>query len=997
MSDLHISHEKKNFIETYSEKLYSSITAKCPKGSSIVFLITGDIVNKGIENSYELAVQFINSLTENLSSEKYIFHFVTIPGNHDCNFSKEDKVRSLLLNNLEASINVIDDSIIDNVTNIQTGYFKFRDSLNNNIEGNKVFWTQKFKVNNLDFVFNCFNTAWSSTIDESKTKYGNMYFPIDYLKLDTGVITVSLMHHPLNWFSETNKRSIKQYLEKNSDMIVTGHEHDLDIGLRETPNAQTFYSAGKNSFDDYGNLRFTLYSISIDVNGNKSISSSFFNRDKFEDETNYSSIKDNNYKKYKYSLNPLIYESLNKLTSKIIHSEKDDLSLNEIFVAPEFKVNLSAEETDENSEAISHIINFSKLVEELGKGGVNLILGSQYYGKTTVGKRIFHNMLDQGKVVLSISYDDLKVNSVDSSISFINKLCKHSYNDIGIEAIPKEDRILIIDDIDLITCKVYKLIEIVNALKTKFYSIILLGDENLSLATMQIKEAVENIYEMKKFSKRQNMNLVKNWVNTFKSDTLAERENRIRKLFKLVNQALDIGLIPNNPFYVTIYLAQINALGEKIDSITSCAQLVERMIQNYHSSITYKDIDNSGVLNFLQELAWRTFEIDERKLSVKEFKSFVDSYCRGYGLKVSSDEILEIFIFKKVLKMSFDEIKFSEDYFLHYYTAKHLARNYSNEPRVKNDIQKLVDSCYRNDYSNVLLFLSYLMEDRLVFNLVRTKANDLLKNNKLNDLKVDLKNYLQDVPEILSKHGKNEEIQLSHDEIAASTEDRQKDGDELEAYQKSVNNFEFAVSYRCVQLLGAMLQNSSTKILHKEKLEILRDNINLASRIIDNFIDLHMEVQVFEAAKILKNILKRKNKDLNDQDFNQRTKSLIVRIMQVVVVNVIERISNHSANRTLLPVFDEILDRNNYLHNVIDLQLELDHHEEHVTLSKVTDYSKKFSNNVFLNGICKDIVRRFLQITSEEIHIKQSIAAAFEIPYKNIPISTSTNLDKKDK
>lgn len=997
LSDLHIGPEKKKFLDNYVERIHSSVNAKCNPNSSIIFVTTGDIINRGVKESYDLAFDLFENLSTMLKKTKMKCHFVKIPGNHDCDFAKENGVRSTLLKALEMNSTSIDNSIIDNITSIQDDYFNFHSKLIEDRKGNKVFWSQSITIGTANIVFNCLNTAWCSSVDESKARYGRLYYPVDNLKLLSGDITVSLMHHPYNWYTDSNRRNIKQSLEQVSDLILTGHEHEHETSLKETASSQTFYSASRNSFDDYGNLRFTLYDISIDHQGEKNISSYFYNKDRFENEVEFSSIKDNSHKKYKYSLNSQSYDLLNKLTSKIMHTEKDEVLLNEIFVEPEFKVNMTTvdDSEDESREEVASVIGFKKLNEELLKSNCSLILGSQHYGKTTIGKKIFLNMLEQGKMVVFTSYDEVKINSAGVYSSF-SKYCKNSYNDKTFESVPVFDRVLIVDNVDLLTCKVMRLIEIVKEWKDKFHAIIFLGDENLSLALTQMREVFTDIYEMKKFSKRQSISLIRNWVNTFKIEALEEREVRVKKLFKLVNQALDIGLIPNNPFYITIYLAQINALGEKIESITSCAQLVERMIQTYHSNLTYKDIDNSGVLNFIQELSWSIYKIDERKMDLKQYSNFVEVYCKKYGLKINSSEMLSYLAQKKVLKQSFDEIKFSEDYFLFYYTAKYIRKNYSADDLVKKEVEVLVSSCHRTDYSSIILFLSYLMEENLIFKMVRDKLNSLLSKRKSSDLKLDLKDYLHDVPDLLMKKEGDSVKSLSYDEIAKKVEERKSDEKDIVDHHSGDENFEFAVAYRGVQLLGSMLQNSSTKMIHSDKMEILLDNLNLASRLIDDFVNKHIDLQVFEAAKFLKKILMRKNKDLSDQDFLLKTKSMIVRIIQFIVVNIVEKISNHSANRTLLPVYSEILKDDNYFHNVIDLQLKLDHHDDHLEFAKISEYSKKFNNDIFLKGICTDVVRKFLQTTSEEMHVRQKIAASFNIPYKSIPVNPSGNVEKKN-
>jgi hypothetical protein len=80
--------------------------------------------------------------------------------------------------------------------------------------------------------FNCFNTSWVSKIKEVQ---GSIFYPVDIINIPTSNvdIVISMFHHTYNWFQPENGRAFRKLVEKSSDIILTGHEHDQDIIIKD--------------------------------------------------------------------------------------------------------------------------------------------------------------------------------------------------------------------------------------------------------------------------------------------------------------------------------------------------------------------------------------------------------------------------------------------------------------------------------------------------------------------------------------------------------------------------------------------------------------------------------------------------------------------------------------------------------------------------------------------------------------------------------------------
>ena len=75
---------------------------------------------------------------------------------------------------------------------------------------------------------NLLNTAWCSQLHE---RQGELIFPVNLWESagsppNSPELVISVLHHPYNWITSNNARELRAALDRRSDLILTGHEHD---------------------------------------------------------------------------------------------------------------------------------------------------------------------------------------------------------------------------------------------------------------------------------------------------------------------------------------------------------------------------------------------------------------------------------------------------------------------------------------------------------------------------------------------------------------------------------------------------------------------------------------------------------------------------------------------------------------------------------------------------------------------------------------------------
>jgi len=114
ISDLHITNESR--LEQYLPKiscLIETINKEIPKGELLIFLVCGDLINKGDSLGYPLATEILTTIQKKLSDYQTVFEFT--PGNHEINQhleSKLDDFGTFLANFDECKENISNRSVV---------------------------------------------------------------------------------------------------------------------------------------------------------------------------------------------------------------------------------------------------------------------------------------------------------------------------------------------------------------------------------------------------------------------------------------------------------------------------------------------------------------------------------------------------------------------------------------------------------------------------------------------------------------------------------------------------------------------------------------------------------------------------------------------------------------------------------------------------------------------------------------------------------------------
>ncbi|MFC1930153.1 hypothetical protein ACFLW6_04800 [Chloroflexota bacterium] len=98
----------------------------------------------------------------------------------------------------------------------------------------------------------------------------NTLFPVNnlYQKSESDGIVCSVFHHPYIWFETDNVKEFKRFIELNSNLIFTGHEHELDqiSQYKFSGPHNEFLNGGELQGSDKNESKFQIQTIDLDSN-----------------------------------------------------------------------------------------------------------------------------------------------------------------------------------------------------------------------------------------------------------------------------------------------------------------------------------------------------------------------------------------------------------------------------------------------------------------------------------------------------------------------------------------------------------------------------------------------------------------------------------------------------------------------------------------------------------------------------------------------------------
>lgn len=702
-------------------------------------------------------------------------------------------------------------------------------------------------------------------------------------------------------------------------------------------------------------------------------------------------------------LKPDFYERIKNPGASFEHSRVEELELKDLYVEP----NCVEIKLDQSEKKIfGKVFNTSDILQKRLDEPMNIVIyGNEESGKSTLLRWIYDKYYENGFLPILIAGNTIKDIKFHNIIKLIQKEFDKQYvgklegNLLKFDA----DRIiLIIDDFHKIPFKKnrYRANLLFN-LKQFFKNLVLTENTIYQFSKYTTSSGISKYiiedfqkYQLIEFGPKLRYELINKW-------NLLGRENITpNELIRLntdtvshVDSIIGKNLVPSYPIYILTIL-QAKELNSSQKFEFSIHAFYYELLINEALSKAIKDKDNISLFyNFITEYCFFLFnnKIRKQPLSFDKFVEFHDKYCEDYKVSLNYEFTLDVLLKSNLVKIEDNSIIIIYAYVYYYFVARYLANNIY-KPEIRKIITLLCERVHRDEFANLLIFLTHVSKDELIL-------NELLKNSKsiFNEFSPA---QLEDDVSFINKMIKELPEQIFEPvNIVQAKEEDLKEEDELEQQEREFdpNNdiYEYDLNenlstldiisklvraVKSIDILGQVTKKYWGELKADQKYDLANETYMLGLRTLKfyfSLLDNDNDILIDYIKKIHKK--DKKNEVLTKEEIKDASTIFLFGLCVRATFAIIKRITDAIGYDKLSGTFEDILKENNFNSvKLIDLSIKFDYNEEFPFLD-LKKLNEETTNQFLPNVVLRQLVVYYMRIYHTSISEKQKLSSILGI------------------
>ncbi len=386
-------------------------------------------------------------------------------------------------------------------------------------------------------------------------------------------------------------------------------------------------------------------------------------------------------------LNKEYLDQINDLGVKLIHPNKDDLVLDDVFTYPDLEY---VENEDRKKISSNTLLD---LGTEYNKC---IIFGEDLAGKTSLAFTLQKNLNEKGMIPLYIKAEEIKHSDFNKFSNVLVRKFEKQYSDdqVSVEVFKRiltekrQTLIIIIDNFESLAIKriTAQMIFFKN-LKEIFENIFLFANMSIEIEVMAKSESKEMLQGFKVLGIKQlghvlRDELIEKWLTVEQKETLSDGDLLIQKneISQKIKIAVGVNFIPTYPLYLLTIL-QLQGSHNRLQDSTY-AELYRYLINQALGVANARAEDLDFYHTYLSYIAHYFFTHKAKELSEEEMLIMYDEYSKMMDIEKSFEKVHGLLMKAKILKNECEFYSFNHNYSYYFFVAKYLSDNLEN-PEIK--------------------------------------------------------------------------------------------------------------------------------------------------------------------------------------------------------------------------------------------------------------------------------------------------------------------------
>jgi hypothetical protein len=1009
LSDLHFSVEKwpDNPVLARASKVIAAIASLFAAGvDGCILLVNGDVAYAGLSAEYDFAEKFLTEIKvglEGIFGKDKCFP-ILLPGNHDCNFKLDNDARRQLI--AEPLLEGFGDgSVADICTKLQEDFFnfcqRFQGYLKPIVGMDRIFAEHRIPFGSEELVIRILNSAWCSRLNE---RPGSLVAPAAVLKplftmSGPASLVVTAFHHPYSWMEAVSARATRHIIESSSDLVFTGHEH-----VAET-YAKTGFLGEHNEYIEAGPLQengkpsdseFNV--VAVDTGRGSYVVNHFvWAEDLYETVTESIErpfIRNNARLQGEFQLNEVFRSELSDTDTVYQHPFKDTITLDDIYVYPDVRefvpliattlakgpkvnsrdTNYSTKNDQSQPRASRRAIKGREIIDHvIGKRRVALSAPDRA-GKTALARTLFKDLLRNGRMPLLVNGDEVDTRIANTLSSFLDKSYRTQYSgpkaskywQLGID-----DRALIIDDFDKLPNVRVVRESLLKEAAARFGTIVIIGGPALrfqELVSNDSEAALLGDYthcEILGYGHKLRSQLIRRWFVMNRDGEIADDvvDQQLSQLEKIINIILGRDLLPPFPSYILLLLQALELRYPVDVTAASYGKLYQAFLT---ACLAKRKLDIETAFSYLSELAFVFFD---RKIDCFDDVNALDwhaNYVAEYKNPLDYAAVRDDLVAAGILVYRNGAVRFRVRAAYYFFTAQYIS-SHVDAAEMQVRVKDLAGKLYREDASNIILFLCHLNRDPVILSEVLSNANCLFADVPETDLNEDLRFTGELVARLHSPtllHGNPEKRHQELLEAQDAAEVESDHTDEMYAYKREEETNEESEqrrqiaqingSFKTIQILGQIARSFAGSLKGEQKRELAEACFGLGLRLLKFGFDA-FRLSKEEYGTALQRRFRRRDSKLSEEKAGELANATVFMLVDMVTYGIIRHVAGSLGVERLSMTFKEIRDKRSSLAiRTLDAAIQLEHFAN-VPESLVIDLYQEFNGNILMESVVRHL------------------------------------------
>lgn len=655
----------------------------------------------------------------------------------------------------------------------------------------------------------------------------------------------------------------------------------------------------------------------------------------------------------------------------LVHRKADRVKLTDIYVLPD--IEFDREVNNDDIEIESSSIFFKEKNHYL-------IFGDEQQGKTALLKFSFQELLKSGYLPIYLDAKNIKTAEIEK---ILDSKSKEQYNNLSIDSeIFSSQSILLIDNLDQINLNPRYRDIFINEIRERFDWLIITCHSSYNYIYAEIAGLREfECATLLGFGNYKREELVKKWISLGVEESIEERDlySECDELKAQLNNVIKKNIVPPKPIYILMLVQMFEAYARQNLELTSYGHCYQQLIYTAFEKAGIKPKEYEKYLNVLTEISWCIFK-NNNGLNAKQIDDFFREYEQKY-LSIDGHDIIENLISHFILKEENYIVDFKYPYIYYFFVGKKFAEGFSESSEIKKDVRALLENLHREDYANILIFITHHTKDSWVLSEIKTVLSSLFETNEVATLQKDqlhfMDEFIKSIPELVLEQ---REIQKEREQYNKNLDDiqrKQNDDDFIEGPDLLAN---INKTFKGMEVAGQIIRNRHATLTRVNLLELAKSGASTGLRFLDYFIKISdsskNEIIKFIEAQLAE------NPNLSNSELQDYAKSAYMHLTYGVVNGVVKKIASSIGSKEAEEIYASLEEKEHTpAFTLIKQSIEFQF-KRIVNIQSVEETIEKLKNNPVCLRILKEMVIQHTYMFPVDYKVKQQLAERLNISVK---------------